>query len=281
MTILCDRTGLHLPDKTIAIGSSEWIQWLEANKSFRFECPQTTQIQGGFTETNMAGFTGIKQGKYWQAHKKVRGQLRREYLGKPQELTYETLRETAYKICSNRYWESHQAEQKAKAESHNKQKCETVSELSLETAAEIEELNRQIRELKHRCIHLENENNRLTRLGQDYSHETVARLSEKYTKAIQDIQHWKESSESYKRQAAKLRAQLDELETDDEKPPEDKNAIANLKRQVKEERDRANEYCLDGLKAASILHEALKLKANSGGAIKAKIKKALELIDDI
>jgi DNA repair ATPase RecN len=60
-------------------------------------------------------------------------------------------------------------------------------------------------------MHLENENNRLQRLGQDYSHATVAKLSAKYTKALQEIQHWKESCESYQRQAAKLRAELDEL----------------------------------------------------------------------
>lgn len=81
-------------------------------------------------------------------------------------------------------------------------KSEDISRLQ----AYIDKLEAEAREQKHRCIHLENENNRLTRLGQDYSQETVARLSNKYTKALSDIQHWKESSERYQRQAAKLRA---------------------------------------------------------------------------
>lgn len=81
-------------------------------------------------------------------------------------------------------------------------KTEDTSQLE----AYITKLEDEVREQKHRCIHLENENNRLTRLGQDYSQETVARLNNKYTKALNDIQHWKESSERYQRQAAKLRS---------------------------------------------------------------------------
>jgi hypothetical protein len=46
-------------------------------------------------------------------------------------------------------------------------------------------------------------------------------------------------------------------------------------------RDRANQVEGEGLRAATILHQALKLPANKGGAIKTKIKEALKLIDDI
>jgi chromosome segregation ATPase len=64
---------------------------------------------------------------------------------------------------------------------------------------------------------LENENNRLEKLGQDYSQETVSRLSSKYTKALKDIEELKEAIESYKRQAAKLKAERDELDNEVER----------------------------------------------------------------
>lgn len=156
MTLLCDRTGLHLPDKVIEIGSTEWLEWLNANKSFRFECPHNTEIQEGIVRIATATFTGIKQGKYWQAHKKVKGQLRRDYLGKPEELTYETLRETAYRICSEQYWESHRAEKKSRAESH-KADSETVKEVVLETTAKIEGLSQKVAVLTAKLEQLEAE----------------------------------------------------------------------------------------------------------------------------
>lgn len=45
--------------------------------------------------------------------------------------------------------------------------------------------------------------------------------------------------------------------------------------------DLHSECLSDGFKAANILKEALPLKASAGGAIKKKIKEALELIDDV
>ena len=62
---------------------------------------------------------------------------------------------------------------------------------------------------------------------------------------------------------------------------QEREKVRQLERLLKEETERANEYCLEELKAAKILHEALKLKANAGGAIKNKIKAALKFIDDI
>lgn len=50
------------------------------------------------------------------------------------------------------------------------------------------------------------------------------------------------------------------------------------------EKDATEQLALEmsnGFKAADILKEALKLKAGNGGAIKVKIKEALQLIDDI
>lgn len=291
---------MELPSgKCFEVGSHEWWDWLSSSQaeSFRFEC-----------DFGVKGYRARKEeiksraGSFWYAYKRVEGKLRKRYLGKSEELSLERLESIAYdlakptetrqpkvelpnKSVGNYLSEAYEQLRAGTIERENcysqllEQKIKLEKQLA-ELHNELGNYQDELREQKYRCTHLENENNRLTRLGQDYSQATVAKLSEKYTKAFKDIQHWKESSESYKRQAAKLRAKLDELETDDEKP-EDKNAIANLERQLKEETERANEYCLDGLKAASILHEALKLPANKGGAIKTKIKKALELIDDI
>jgi hypothetical protein len=75
-----------------------------------------------------------------------------------------------------------------------------------------------------------------------------------------------------------LQSELAELRQRDE---ENKKVIAYLQGLLNGETERANEYCLEGLKAATILHEALKFPANKGNAIKNKIKEALLLIDDL
>ena len=62
---------------------------------------------------------------------------------------------------------------------------------------------------------------------------------------------------------------------------QEREKVKQLEQMLKAETERANEYCSEELKASKILHEALKLKANSGGAIKNKIKEALSFIDDI
>jgi len=275
-------TTMSIPRTRAEMPKSGWLEWLEHHSRFRFENPS-----GG-------KFTAYKSPKgYWTAQRRLHSKLRHEYLGASGDLTYETLDQTARKMDmgDSAYWREKypdpRSEPKSNTESHNG-KYETVDESSSQVAAEIEELKRQLTEYKHRCIHLENENNRLTRLGQDYSQATVAKLSEKYTKALNDVQHWKESSESYKRQGLKLRAEFDELTEEVEqlqekanKWEEDKKAIANLEQMLKAARQHSDEVEHDSLKAAAILHKALKLNLKAGGAIKVKIRQALELIDDI
>ena len=60
-----------------------------------------------------------------------------------------------------------------------------------------------------------------------------------------------------------------------------KKEIVQLQRFLSGERQRADEAVAEGLRAATILKEALKLKPQAGGAIKQEIRKALQLIDDI
>ena len=56
--------------------------------------------------------------------------------------------------------------------------------------------------------------------------------------------------------------------------------LENLKRVEQLSHEQITQLTADQLQVASILKEALKLKANAGGAIKEKIKEALKLIDD-
>ena len=234
MTLLCDQDGLHIGSRVMPIGSDEWLNWLEANKSFRFECPYHLQIQGGFTRVDTANFSAIKQGNYWQAHKKVKGKLRREHLGKAEILTYELMCETAYRICSDHYWESYKAERESKAKSQ-KNKTETIRPSLLRVGMEVEGLSCEISELKPHLFQLQEDN-------------------------------------------TQLRSELIELRGKNE---ENKKAIASLQQLLKGERDRTDAIELEGLRAATILHEALKMPANKGGGIKKKILEALQLIDDI
>jgi len=93
-----------------------------------------------------------------------------------------------------------------------------------------------------------------------------------------NVQSHKKDYEIVSESSLQAAAEVEELK---QQLAEAKNAIANLEQMLKIEKERADSYSLEELKAATILHEALKLKPNAGGAIKAKIKQALLLIDDI
>jgi len=194
---------IGIPRIRAEMPKSAWLEWLESHSRFRFEIP------GG-------KFTAYKSAKgYWTAQRRVHGKLRHEYLGSTQALTYEVLNQIAKKMnmgdCA--YWREKypdpRSEQKSVVESHIGN-YETASEVVLQTTAKLLEMNRQVTELTNHCTYLENENNRLKRLEQECSQATVAKLNEKYAKAQKEIQQWKESSESYQRQAARLKAELDE-----------------------------------------------------------------------
>jgi len=297
---------MELPDgHCFEVGTSEWWNWLKSEKakSFRFEC-----------DFGVKGYRARKEeiksrsGSFWYAYKRVNGKLRKRYLGKSEELSLERLESIAYDLAKpteskhsevelpNKSVGNYSTEelrdtlQQQRANAIERENCyQQLLEQKLRVEARVRELEElhntlgnieELKQLQYRCADLQNENNRLTRLGQEYSRETFINQRKKYEKLLKDAQNWRESSESYQRQAAKLRTELDELHNTLGNQ-EDKKAIANLERQVRGERERADEYCLEELKAAKILHEALKLPANKGGAIKTKIKQALQFIDDI
>jgi hypothetical protein len=183
---------MELPDgHCFEVGTHEWWEWVSSNEaeSFRFECDHGVKGYRARKESIKS-----RSGSFWYAYKRIDRKLRKRYLGKSDELTLERLESVAYDLA------------KSTEAKEPEPRLPNKSVGNLDTSPQDE-----LRELKHRCMYLENENKRLERLGQDYNQATVAKLSEKHTKALKEVQHWKESSDSYRRQAAKLRAELDEL----------------------------------------------------------------------
>jgi chromosome segregation ATPase len=228
---------MELPTgKCFEVGSREWWDWLNSSdaESFRFDCDFGAKGYRARKEEIKA-----RSGSFWYAYKRIEGKLRKRYLGKSEELSLERLESIAYDLAKPVEARSEvelpnksvgnystdeliEALQQQRANAVERENCyQQLLEQKIRLEKQVQELSElhntlgncqdELRELKHHCTHLENENNRLTRLGQDYSQATVAKLSQKYTKALNDVQHWKESSESYQRQAAKLKAELDEL----------------------------------------------------------------------
>jgi hypothetical protein len=140
---------LPIPRTKPQMIDSSWLTWLEQHNRFRFENPDG------------AKFTAYKSGKgYWTAQRRIHGKLRHQYLGASGDLAYETLNQIAKKMDMGdlAYWREKypdpRAVHKPSVESHNKISYETVSDTSSQTVTEIEDLKRQIAELKATCKHI-------------------------------------------------------------------------------------------------------------------------------
>lgn len=162
MTVLI---GSRQPESlgTIKVDSPEWFAWLEEQKSFRFECSYTWHIQAGIADIKEATCTVIKQGKYWNAQKRVSGQLRRYYLGTSDKLTYDGLCEAAKTLTINPKWSDYlRAKQSPGVQSHKEEAdtCETEHQAASQTRDEIElqarisELEKENAQLKGRISYL-------------------------------------------------------------------------------------------------------------------------------
>jgi BMFP domain-containing protein YqiC len=247
MTVLI---GSRQPESLsgIKVDSPEWFAWLEEQKSFRFECSYTWHIQAGIADIKSATCTVIKQGKYWNAQKRVSGQLRRYYLGASDKLTYDGLCEAAKTLTINPKWCDYlRAKQSPGLQSHKKEinDCETEDQATCQTRdkaenlqarfaelearlkekdeelteakTKVEILEKESRQLRYRCSDLERENARLERLGTDYSHATFQVLQGKYQKALDNAKHWEETAKSYDRQAEAIAKKREEAEDEIEK----------------------------------------------------------------
>ena len=160
MTVLI---GSRQPESLsgIKVDSPEWFAWLEEQKSFRFECSYTWHIQAGIADIKSATCTVIKQGKYWNAQKRVSGQLRRYYLGMSDKLTYDGLCEAAKTLTINSKWCDYlRAKQSPSPQSHKKEidSCETENQDTYQTSdlqARLAELEKENEQLKARINDLQ------------------------------------------------------------------------------------------------------------------------------
>lgn len=76
----------QINELNIRVGSPEWFQWLEDNRSFHYSCSQ-------------GHFTANKNSKgYWYAQRRSEGNLLQHYLGQSPKLTLEGLQDAASKL---------------------------------------------------------------------------------------------------------------------------------------------------------------------------------------
>jgi ribosome-associated translation inhibitor RaiA len=162
------RDGLHLQDydNPIPLGSPQWVEWLEHNKSFRFQGESIgyeIQPGTGFLDFEDITFTAFKSknGKYWNAQRRVNGTLRGQYIGSHQDLTYQRMMDVGLILNSKNYYREGQKRgrslggsvEKSYAESHTEYKTEI--ETSPRAADEIAQLKTELEEYKAKCNALE------------------------------------------------------------------------------------------------------------------------------
>jgi len=172
---------LELPDgHCFEVGTNEWWEWLnsEEAKSFRFECDFGVKSYGARKETIKA-----RSGSFWYAYKRVEGKLRKRYLGKSDELTLERLESIAYDLAKP-------------AEPRTEELPNAVGNSCDQLLLQKLRLEQRVKELEE-----------LQKLPNDEE----LKQQKKYEKLLKDARHWRETAESYQRQALKLRAELDEL----------------------------------------------------------------------
>lgn len=93
----------------VQVGSGIWLDWLEKNKSFRFEMTLTRTFEASPTQKyetrETASFSACKErrpsGEFWYATRKINGKLRRAYIGESKRLTPFRLEEIARQLHGN------------------------------------------------------------------------------------------------------------------------------------------------------------------------------------
>lgn len=71
------------------IRRNDWLDWLYENKTFRF---QVKNLTVNFRREPQ------RHGEFWYAYKRSDGRLRKIYVGRSEDLTYERLVETVEKF---------------------------------------------------------------------------------------------------------------------------------------------------------------------------------------
>jgi hypothetical protein len=103
MSVLVRGNELYAPKypSNVILDTNTWFEWLEENKSFRFEC-------------SFGNISIIKDERnYWTASKKVEGELRRKRLGVSRSITYQKLVDSAKLICIDALWKDYKGKRKS------------------------------------------------------------------------------------------------------------------------------------------------------------------------
>lgn len=77
---------LEIQNEKVIVASDRWFEWLECNSHFNFQ-------------NRVGKFTGRKEQRrhtfYWYGYRRIKGKLKKKYLGKSEKLTDKKLYETA------------------------------------------------------------------------------------------------------------------------------------------------------------------------------------------
>ncbi len=264
--------ALQLPNgDVIEIGSSGWIEWLKANGSFRFE--------SGFA--GKESFTARKHeresGNFWYAYRKISGRLRNAYLGKSEALTTDKLLDAANKLVMHELEplpNSEQPDVPAPLPNllHNSTDLEKLKEQLADAIFHRDHFAKELAEARARVKALEGELE-VVSCNAGYAVETMNNALEQEQLAKAELATVTADRDRLDQELSQLHSRNGDLALE----------VANLKDQLVSLQD-ANNCSLkpaiapDSLGIA-VLVEAMKLKANSGGAIKAEIKKAIALFN--
>jgi hypothetical protein len=148
--------ALYLPSKStpIQIGSAEWLEWLKSAKKFRFSHSQGHEVQPGsgiisFRDLTFTAFRAGKNSPYWNAQRRKSGDLRTRYLGRDEDLTYETMLEVALMLDkgSTKDESKQRSLKSTRSESHRNDDYATDGELSSQAADEIAKLKAEVAKL--------------------------------------------------------------------------------------------------------------------------------------
>jgi hypothetical protein len=128
---------LYLPSTSapIPIGSNEWLEWLKTARKFKFSHSQGYEVHPGsgiisFRDLTFTAFRAGKDKPYWNAQRRKQGDLRTRYLGRDEDLTYQSMLDVALLLDkgSTKDERKRQAPKSPSLESHNNE-YETNHEL--------------------------------------------------------------------------------------------------------------------------------------------------------
>lgn len=147
---------LHLLSRSapIKIGSDEWRSWLKDAKKFRFSHTQGHEIQPGsgiisFRDLTFTAFRAGKDKPYWNAQRRKQGVLNTRYLGRDEDLTYETMVEIALMLDkgSTKDEGKERSLKSTRSESHSNDNYATDKETSPQPSNEIAKLKAEVERL--------------------------------------------------------------------------------------------------------------------------------------